>query len=135
MASVQWSDALSVNIPEIDLQHRQMIALVAELEKALEDGADKEIMGRVIRELNTYVREHFTEEERWMARYEFPGLKGHAAQHEKFVETLLHFELDYLADRKELSTELLAFLMSWFTEHILGFDQQYAHFFQEKGYV
>lgn len=135
MASVQWSDTLSVNIPEIDLQHRQLIDLMAELEKALENGADKEIIGRVIRELNTYVREHFSEEERWMARCEFPGLQGHAAQHENFVETLLHFELDYLADRKELSTELLAFLMSWFTEHIMGFDQHYAHYFMEKGCV
>ncbi|MFP5222567.1 MAG: bacteriohemerythrin [Acidobacteriota bacterium] len=135
MASVQWSDTLSVNIQEIDLQHRQLIELVAELEKALADGVDKEIMGRVIRELNTYVREHFSTEERWMARYEFPGLKAHAAQHEQFVETLLHFELDYLADRKELSSELLAFLMNWLKEHILGFDQHYARYFQEKGYI
>jgi len=135
MASLQWSETLSVNIPEIDLQHRQLIALIADLESALEAGADKEIMGRVIRELNTYVREHFTEEERWMKRCEFPGLKGHAAQHENFVEMLLHFELDYLADRKEVSEDLLAFLMNWFKEHILGFDQHYAHYFLEKGYI
>lgn len=135
MAVVQWSDALSVNIQEIDLQHRQLVELIVALETAMNDGADKEIMGRVIRELNTYVREHFTTEERWMARCEYPGLKSHAAQHEAFIETLLHFELDYLGGRKALSADLLAYLMKWFEEHILGFDQLYAQYFREKGYV
>jgi hemerythrin len=135
MSQIQWTDKLSVDIQEIDLQHRHLIGLIAELEKALSVGADKEILGKVIRDLNTYVREHFTVEERWMKRHSFPGLGDHMTQHEAFVEKLLHVELDYLADRTELSADLLDYLMLWIEEHVTGYDQRYAEYFRAKGII
>lgn len=135
MSPIEWSEDLSVNIQEIDLQHRQLVALVGDLEKALDTGADKQIMGRVIRELNVYVRDHFTTEERWMRRHEFPELDAHAREHEVFVDKLLHFELDHLSGRAEVSAELLDYLAHWFETHVSGYDRQYAKFFQEKGVV
>jgi len=133
MRPIVWSDALSVNIQEIDLQHRRLIDLVAGLQKAGSQGVAPETMGRVLRELNTYVREHFTAEERWMARYDYPGLAAHAEAHEAFVEKLLHFELDYLAERAQITDELLDYLMGWIEQHVLGMDQGYARYFSEKG--
>jgi len=135
MSQIQWTGKLSVDIQEIDLQHRHLIGLIAELENAMAIGADKDILGKVIRELNTYVREHFTTEERWMKRHSFPGLGDHMTQHEAFVEKLLHFELDYLADRTELSADLLDYLMLWIEEHVTGYDQLYAKYFRAKGIV
>lgn len=135
MAAIRWSHDLSVGIQEIDLQHRQLVELMSSLDKALALGQDKELMGRVMRELNTYAREHFTTEERWMERCEFPGLTEHAAQHGIFVEKLLHFELDYLGGQAGLSREVLVYLLDWLKKHIAGYDQLYAKYFREKGLV
>lgn len=128
-----WSDSLSVNHKEIDQQHMRLVELLADLELAHAAGEGKDILSRVIRELNDYVREHFSTEERLMHRIGFPGLDAHVAQHEAFVEKLLHFELDYLGDRAELSHELLIFLQRWFEEHVTGFDQEYARHFERHG--
>lgn len=135
MPPIQWSDELSVNIQEIDIQHRQLVDLLADLEATLDKGADREMMTRVIRELNDYVREHFTAEERWMARFNYPDIDKHAAQHEWFVDKLLRLELDYLGEKSDVTRELVEFLMRWFLEHVSGSDQQYAAYFRERGVV
>jgi len=135
MTRVQWTDKLSVNIQEIDLQHRQLISLIADLESALAEGKGKEILERTITELNTYVREHFTTEERMMKKHHFPGLEAHMAQHEAFVEKLLHVELDFLGGKTELTEGLFEFLMGWLEVHVTGSDQLYAKFFLEKGLI
>ncbi|MFP5240385.1 MAG: bacteriohemerythrin [Acidobacteriota bacterium] len=133
MTIFAWSDSLSVNHKEIDQQHMRLVELLADLERAHAAGEGKDMLARVIRELNDYVREHFSTEERLMQHIGFPGLEAHMAQHEAFVEKLLHFELDYLGDRAELSQELLAFLKRWFEEHVTGFDQEYARHFEQHG--
>jgi hemerythrin-like metal-binding protein len=135
MGKVQWSDALSVNIQEIDLQHRHLVNLIAELETALGEGKGKDVLGLVIKELNTYVREHFTTEERLMRKYEFPGLDDHAAQHEEFIEKLLHVELDYLGGKADLPEDLFEYLMDWLKVHVTGYDQLYANYFLERGLI
>ncbi|GFK94247.1 Bacteriohemerythrin [Fundidesulfovibrio magnetotacticus] len=132
MRPIVWNESLSVHIQEIDLQHRHLIGLVAGLQNALEAG-ERDALSGVLRELNTYVREHFTAEERWMARYDFPGLAAHADAHEAFVENLLRFELDHLAGQAQVSDELLDYLMAWIVDHVMGMDQRYARFFAEKG--
>lgn len=135
MSVIQWTPDLSVNIQEIDLQHRRLIELIADLEQAMLKGEDKQVMNRVISELNAYVREHFSLEEKWMTRFGYPGLREHAAQHEAFIERLLHFELDHLGGRAEVSRELLDFLVGWFRGHVTVHDQLYAQFFLDKGVV
>jgi len=133
MTILAWSDSLSVNNQEIDQQHMRLISLIADLDQAFQAGAAKELLARVIRELNTYVREHFTTEERLMSRLGYPGLAEHMAQHAAFIEQLLHFELDYLGDTADLSGELLDFLKRWLREHVTGSDQEYARYFSEHG--
>ncbi len=135
MTAIAWTDDLSVNIQEIDLQHRHLVELFGDLDKALAEGADKDILGRVLKELNVYVRDHFTLEERWMNRHAYPRLKEHVAQHEMFVEKLLHFELDFLGGKAEVSRELLDYLEDWLVNHVRGYDQGYARYFLDKGVV
>lgn len=133
MTAIAWSNDLSVGIQEIDLQHRRLIELFGELDKAINQGADKEFMAKALKELNAYVREHFTLEERWMSRHGYPGLAEHAARHETFIEKLLHFELDFLRGESGVSGEVLEYLEDWLKEHVSVQDQDYARFFLGKG--
>lgn len=135
MTPIQWSEDLSVDIQEIDIQHRQLVELLSGLEASSGKSLDRESMTQVIRELNDYVREHFTAEERWMARFNYPGLDKHAIQHEEFIDRLLHLELDYLGGKGDITLELAEFLSRWFIEHVSGSDQLYAKYFREHGVV
>jgi len=135
MNSLKWSAELSVNIQEIDAQHRQLFELIGELEQAMTSGAERQIMDKVIRELNVYVREHFTTEERLMKRHEFPSLEAHVDQHEAFVDKLLNLELDHLGGRVDISRELLDYLDQWLKGHVVERDQEYAKYFKEIGVI
>lgn len=135
MAVIVWTPALSVNIQEIDLQHRQLVELVAQLQTAHANGAAKEIMVPVIRMLNDYVREHFSAEERLLEHHEYPDLPTHRKLHDAFIDTLLHFELDYLSDKTDISTALLEFLENWVVTHVTGADQRYAVYFAGHGTI
>jgi hemerythrin len=133
MSTFHWSDRLSVHNQELDTQHRHLFTLIGELDKVMTLGTDRESLDRVIRELNVYVREHFTAEERLMQRHGYPALAQHAAQHEAFMDKLLHLELDHLGGRVDISRELLDYLENWLTEHVGGFDLAYAAYFRETG--
>ena len=135
MAVIVWTPALSVNIQEIDLQHRQLVETIAELQTAHTDGAAKEHMVPVIRQLNDYVREHFSAEERLLDGYAYPDLTTHRKLHDAFIDTLLHFELDFLNGKADISAELLAFLENWFVTHVTGADQTYAAYLSEHGHI
>ena len=130
MGAVQWSEDLSVGCKEIDTQHRALFALAAQLEAALDE--DRQIVNKVIRELNSYYHEHFTTEERWMAQHRFPALAEHILEHEAFVEKLLHFELEHLAGNEDIAQEILDYLTIWLREHILGYDMHYAVYIRSK---
>jgi len=57
------------------------------------------------------------------------------AQHEAFVEKLLHVELDFLGGKTELSDDLFEYLMHWLQVHVTGCDQLYAKYFLERGLI
>uniref|UniRef100_A0A7C3WBY7 Bacteriohemerythrin n=1 Tax=Fundidesulfovibrio putealis TaxID=270496 RepID=A0A7C3WBY7_9BACT len=133
MSEPVWTDTLSVGIAELDAQHRSLVELLATLHRAVLAGEDRQIMSGVIKQLNAYMRDHFSSEERWMEAHAFPGLAEHRTLHVDFAERMVHFELDFLAGQADLSRELLRYLSDWLANHIMGADQLYAAHFRKTG--
>ena len=135
MARIEWTSSLSVNIQDIDLQHRQLVELIAELQEAHAQGAAKDLMLPAFRKLNSYVREHFSTEERLLELHGYPDLITHRKLHDAFIDTLLHLDLDYLNGKVDITNDLLAFLENWFVTHVTGADQRYAEYLTEHGHI
>ena len=49
MAIVTWNDSLSVNVTEIDEQHKKLVSMINELNEAMQQGKGKEVHGRLRR--------------------------------------------------------------------------------------
>ena len=47
MALITWNDTLSVNVEEIDQQHRTLIAMINELNEAMKLGKGKDVLGKI----------------------------------------------------------------------------------------
>ncbi|HEY3378159.1 MAG TPA: bacteriohemerythrin [Armatimonadota bacterium] len=75
-----------LDIEDIDEQHRQLFAPIAELHDAMAHGTDRQIMGQVLRELLAYIHIHFTHEEALLAHYRYPELTTHKELHVWFVQ-------------------------------------------------
>ena len=65
MALLQWSDALSVGVVEIDRQHQKLVTMINDLNDAMRAGKGKDALGKTIAELIAYAATHFKTEEKY----------------------------------------------------------------------
>lgn len=133
MAIMTWTDALSVNIKEIDEQHRKLVDMVNQLHGAMLKGEGKMVVGPILAELTAYTQYHFSTEEGLMQKYSYPSISSHRLEHQKFVQKVGDFKSQYDAGSIGLSNEVMHFLADWLKDHILGTDKKFAPFFNSKG--
>ena len=133
MAIMTWTDALSVNIKEIDDQHQKLINMVNQLHVAMLKGEGKTVVGPILTELTAYTVYHFSTEEGYMQKYSYPSMQTHRLEHQKFVQKVGDFKSQYDGGIIGLSNEVMLFLSDWLKDHILGTDKKFAPYFNSKG--
>ena len=133
MPLMTWNDELSVNVKEIDDQHKKLIGLINNLHDAMKSGQGKQVMESTLQELAAYTVYHFTAEEKYMQEFHYPRYLAHKIKHDAFVKKVADFQNDYHAGRLGLSLDLMNFLKSWITTHIMDTDHQYSETFVKAG--
>lgn len=123
MDTLKWDDSYSVGDEHLDDQHRGLIRLI----NRLDSGVPVPI---ALDELQTYVDEHFREEERVLEAVGYPDLEAHKIQHAAFEEWL---EASRQACRSGevvglLRDSISTYLKTWLVNHILVSDKAYSAF-------
>lgn len=59
----------------------------------------------------------------------YPDLNRHREEHDRFSRQISEMLQNYRSGRLNLSTEILAFLNNWLTDHILTSDGEYVRFY------
>lgn len=135
MAYMQWTEAMSVGLPELDDDHRILIAVINRLAADTGEGAAADVVGRSLVTLTRYAEYHFEREQRVMEACGFPELDSHIEEHREFVGWVREAERRYdttPADTAaELHGEVLAFLKNWLNHHILLQDMAYRAYLQD----
>jgi hemerythrin len=133
----KWKDAYSCNIAKIDEQHKKLLSIGEKLydivrSKNYLDHYD-EIM-QILYEMRDYTVYHFNYEEELMEKYGFELLDLQRKQHQQFVKKINAFaKQDIDEEQNRISLELVTFVADWIEHHILGSDQKYMEFFNQKG--
>jgi len=135
MALINWSDSLSVNVKEIDLQHRKLIDMINELNEAMKNGKGKNSLGKILNGLISYTATHFKQEERYFDKLRYPDTVNHKKEHVAFVKQVTEFKDGFEKDNLAVTMEVMNFLSDWLKNHIKGTDKKYSKFFNEKGLV
>jgi len=134
MPLIEWGPALSVGITQFDQQHQQLVGMLNDLHDAIATGRGKEQLTTVLDGLIVYTLTHFEDEEREMARYDFPGLATHKAIHDALVLQVAEVQRKFDAGTDAtLPEEVTTFLKGWLVDHILGTDRGYTSFLRGKG--
>ena len=124
----------------VDEQHRRLFEIIKETddlihEQFLYDKYDQ-IM-HLLSQLREYTTSHFQDEEALMARIGYPGLEAQKRAHSAFIEKLVEIDLSELDDiddnQQAYLLELIQFLLSWLSNHILGADKKIGAYITEKG--
>lgn len=130
---IEWSDTLSVGVKEIDDQHKGLINMINELNKAIQGGWGKEARKTVIDKLVEYTRVHFTTEESVMGISGYPDVEAHKKQHENLIAKVSDYIKKYEQDPNTSSYDLLYFLKGWLTEHIIKSDKKLGDYLVKSG--
>ncbi|MBE0620628.1 MAG: bacteriohemerythrin [Burkholderiales bacterium] len=78
---IRWSESLSVGVAEIDQEHRQFVARVNELNKAIIECRNKATVERLLDLMLMEASHHFWHEQRLLALWNYPDRAAHAAKH------------------------------------------------------
>ncbi len=133
MALIDWSPALDTKIGSIDGQHKKLVALINGLHEAMKTGMGKEVVAKAIDELVDYTVVHFSNEEKLMTSYGFPGYIAHKKEHDEFTQKVRKLDEDFKSGKLLITIEIMRFLKDWLTTHIQGTDQKYSPFLIGKG--
>lgn len=121
----RWLDEYSVNVAEIDKQHRAMFEEVSLLSAAIDrgdHGAVRESHFRLI----DLLRHHMVYEESLMEQHEYKGYRHQREEHEQILSDIESF-------KGEDESRLLEVIKGWLLSHTLMEDRKYQTFFQKKG--
>ncbi|RDH83307.1 MAG: hemerythrin [endosymbiont of Escarpia spicata] len=132
-AFVEWSDSLSVGIEEIDEQHKILVNLINRMHQAIHERHGSDAVKGILAELADYTRIHFAVEESLMRILNYPGYEEHKEIHEELLSHVIELVQKVESGKTAIGFELLHFLKTWLTKHIMEEDMQYTGFFLAAG--
>ena len=118
MSRLQWTMAHAVHVPEMDGEHREIFASVAELKQAIEDGGD---VRKLTKRLLERTDSHFAHEERLMRAARYDGLPWHKQQHDGARKRAAQLA-------RAAAPELVDYLSEWLHDHTRVADMMLAAF-------
>jgi len=123
---MRWTEQLSVGNPQVDEQHQHLVALLNQLNDAIEQGRGRDIASRVLDAVADYADEHFAAEERLFMTTAYPDKESHIQKHRSLTARVAQMRHDHAAGTRFFDLELLQFLQDWLTEHIMKTDKTYV---------
>ena len=133
MALIVWNQNFSVQVAEMDRQHRKLIDLINDLNDAMGKGKGKEIIGKTLDGLLSYTKTHFAEEEKLFAQFKYPDEAEQKNMHKKFIDKVMEFKKQHEGRSIALSIAVIDFLSDWLKKHIQIEDKKYGPFMNQMG--
>ena len=128
--AIIWTKDLSVGINRIDEQHQILIDKTNQLFEAGKNGKSKEYVGQMLDFLEDYTKQHFKDEEAYMASIKYPELNEHKKHHADFVNQLLQIKNRFNVTGGNISVIISVnqMIIDWLKRHILTIDKKIAQF-------
>lgn len=132
MKNLVWENSLSVDVEEIDEDHRRLIELFNLLNQAVEEEQEADYIRILTEELLSCTEWHFRHEERLMFWHNYDGLQEHRAEHQELMSSIRTFLQRVIEGGGDLSNKELEHLENWLVGHILGADMDLGSYLSER---
>ena len=132
MSLIQWSPQLSLGVPLIDDQHKQLITIANVLIKAVGRDLNSRVINNVIRRLREYTVFHFSSEEALMEKVHYKQRGEHANEHRRLKEQVKEYQRSIYYKTPPRPEEVKDFIKLWLLKHILESDRQLVDYIHEQ---
>jgi len=127
MTLIAWRNEFSVGVDAVDHEHREMIALINELDEAMQDDASQATVVEALGEIYARISAHFALEEKTMRDARYTRLAEHKQDHEQLLDELLDV-IDSVDDEGRYDrADLSRSLDRWFSDHFRTHDAKLHH--------
>jgi hemerythrin-like metal-binding protein len=130
---LKWQDEYSVGVKEIDDQHQHLLSIINTLIIDQQEKYDVNKLSEVVASMIHHSYVHFATEERYLVQADFPDFKQHVLEHISFIMKTLELSLNVKDGAPDSRQELLKYIKSWYSSHVLGLDRQYIPYLAAKG--
>jgi hemerythrin-like metal-binding protein len=127
--TLQWSDALALDMPVMDTTHQEFVALLAEVVQA----ADEALLP-CWSALIAHTQDHFDREDQWMLDTGFAAGNCHATQHKVILQVMREGEVHGHAGDLAVVRQMARELGLWFPQHAQSMDASLALHLRSAGY-
>lgn len=127
---IYWDDKYSVDIGEVDDDHKGILDRINLLIENLEI-EDKAECITAFDDLISFSARHFADEEVLMQSINYPEFAAHKHMHTKLIAQL-HKHSDNLKAGTLDTSRLVSFLQNWLVAHIMGVDTKYAKIYHNQ---
>ncbi|HEY3840885.1 MAG TPA: bacteriohemerythrin [Bryobacteraceae bacterium] len=133
VAKIRWLPDYTIGVDQIDQEHRQLFALAAKLDSAIQSGHEKEVLGGISEDLVALTGDHFAHEEQLMDAIGYPYAREHHAQHEEIRQKIQSQVQKVGEDEHIRSLRLLELLIQWLKCHTTTTDRRLGNYIQKHG--
>jgi len=126
---LQWSEALSLDMPLMDSTHQEFVELLAQVVEA----PDNTLLTDWAR-LIDHTQEHFDREDQWMAATGFASGNCHGTQHSVILQVMREGGKRGLQGDLAIVRQMAFELGLWFPQHAQSMDAALALHLRSAGY-
>ena len=132
--ALEWTDDLATGSDEIDSQHKELFKRINALLEACRRGKGKVEVNKIVDFLDKYVVEHFSEEEKYMKKYDYPGYAKHKTQHLEFIDKFseLRRQIEHEGPGVDLVIKTNHMIVQWLVNHICKVDRALGTFLKTR---
>jgi hemerythrin len=124
--AIKWTPDLSVGVEKIDSQHKLLFEKANNLFEAGKKRKSKEVIAEMLDFLDDYTKQHFRDEEAYMANISYPELEQHKTAHNSFISELEKLKQEYHQSGGSIILIINAnqLVINWLTKHISTMDKK-----------
>jgi len=127
-----FEEEFKLGIDTVDKEHIILVEMLNDVYTRLRDGNRDGAVRYLNETLSSYVVEHFTNEENFMASIGYPDLDNHRKVHENFKNQFQNLKPQLETADEEAFRAILNDTFSWIITHIGKTDRKYAEFMESK---
>lgn len=117
-------DSLLLGSPEIDAQHRALLATLDKLKSTSQSKYPEEALSDALSDFGSQIFQHFVSEEALMSQLAIPAplQSEHRKAHERILEELTQIHFDAMDGKTTDLPDIIAAVSTWIKRHVIEFD-------------
>ncbi len=130
---IEWDNKFSVNISDIDKDHKKFIDIINKAIAAKQRNKNSEGAERALNEAMQHISKHFIIEEIYMIKFNYPEYQYHRAEHLGFTTKTITYLNRIANGDSQIIDEILEYFKQWLVNHIQETDRKYIDCFNKNG--